>query len=463
MGKVHVMIVEKNRLKVGTFLTGTRQKSDRETTMREAFLKDIREALNNLYDPDHLRKSPLVQSLGLSSRQEAPLALRRLLEDAIHTLKPSGGSAIQSQARRSYNLLLYRYVEQFSQKEVAEQLGVSVRQYQREQQIALNLLAAYLEEKYTVFSGNSEPSEIETAPKSAPASVFAAQDLSWMFEPSQEKTCLFSEALKGILQLIDPLAKRYQAEIQVQAPEDLPVISVHPEALRQMLVPVLGAAIHCTSSGSVSIKVRPMEWDLYVEVRSSGSVADLAIVESDLQGLEIARDIIERSGGALEIDIGDPVLAPWTNAEKNLTGIDSGLAKNFLARIYLPTLESLPVLVIDDSPDNLQLLNRYLTNTRYCMIGSGEPEKASEMAESSQPRVIVLDLMMPRVDGWEVLSLLKRQPPTADIPVIVCSILPQEELALALGASEFLRKPVIRESFLQALDRCAAGSETGVR
>jgi CheY-like chemotaxis protein len=69
------------------------------------------------------------------------------------------------------------------------------------------------------------------------------------------------------------------------------------------------------------------------------------------------------------------------------------------------------------------------------------------------PQAILLDVMMPQVDGWKVLARLRQHPATEQIPVIVCTIMAQEELALALGAGGFLRKPVSRQDFLDALDR----------
>jgi CheY-like chemotaxis protein len=64
----------------------------------------------------------------------------------------------------------------------------------------------------------------------------------------------------------------------------------------------------------------------------------------------------------------------------------------------------------------------------------------------------VLDVMMPEVDGWKVLAQLRQHPATADLPILVCTILPQEEIALDMGASGFHSKPVTRQQFLAALD-----------
>lgn len=108
----------------------------------------------------------------------------------------------------------------------------------------------------------------------------------------------------------------------------------------------------------------------------------------------------------------------------------------------LPTRASLPVLVIEDCLDTIRLLERYVADTRYCLVSTNDPQQAISMVESSAPRVILIDVMMPRVDGWTLLQRLRNHPLTANIPVVICSILRQEELALSLGASAYLRKPM---------------------
>ena len=70
-----------------------------------------------------------------------------------------------------------------------------------------------------------------------------------------------------------------------------------------------------------------------------------------------------------------------------------------------------------------------------------------------QPSLIILDVMMHNVDGWQVLSELRHDPATSHIPVVVCTVLPLEEMALALGANAFLQKPVSQQQFLHVLDR----------
>jgi len=119
----------------------------------------------------------------------------------------------------------------------------------------------------------------------------------------------------------------------------------------------------------------------------------------------------------------------------------------------VPALEQLPVLVVDDNADTLQLLRRYTAGTRYQLITTQDPTQALSLAERFTPRLVVLDVMMPQMDGWKVLAQLRQNPLTGRVPIIVCTIIAQQEMALALGASDFVRKPVTRQAFLSALDR----------
>jgi CheY-like chemotaxis protein len=116
-------------------------------------------------------------------------------------------------------------------------------------------------------------------------------------------------------------------------------------------------------------------------------------------------------------------------------------------------------MVIDDNLDFIQLIERYLTGTRYKTISERNPRQTVASAEQNHPDLIILDVMMPNMDGWEVLGRLRRHPATAQIPVIVCSIVPQRELALSLGAANFMRKPLSQEALLAVLDHQTALSE----
>jgi CheY-like chemotaxis protein len=125
----------------------------------------------------------------------------------------------------------------------------------------------------------------------------------------------------------------------------------------------------------------------------------------------------------------------------------------FAAKITLPTLEQATVLVIDDNADTRQLFRRYLSGGHYRFVSASNAEEGLALALELMPQLIVLDVMMPGQDGWALLGQLREHPQTDHIPVIVSTILPQEELALDLGAADFIRKPVSQTALLSALDR----------
>ena len=121
----------------------------------------------------------------------------------------------------------------------------------------------------------------------------------------------------------------------------------------------------------------------------------------------------------------------------------------------LPTARQIEVLAIEDNLDTLQLWQRYVQHTPYHLVGVRDPAGAMRAARETPPDVVMLDVMMPGTDGWELLGQLRNHPATSEIRIVVCTVLPQEELALSLGANAFVRKPATREEFLQAL-----GSQT---
>ena len=120
--------------------------------MDEIFINDLRKALNSLYDLNHLRQNPLCQVFGDGDPFDASFGLQHVLEEAIAALKPKKEETQGTYAWETYELLALRYLQQFSQKEVADQLGVSLSQMNRVQQKAVETLAAYLWEKYNLAS-----------------------------------------------------------------------------------------------------------------------------------------------------------------------------------------------------------------------------------------------------------------------------------------------------------------------
>ncbi|HVA91014.1 MAG TPA: response regulator [Chloroflexota bacterium] len=117
--------------------------------------------------------------------------------------------------------------------------------------------------------------------------------------------------------------------------------------------------------------------------------------------------------------------------------------------------EARTVLVVDDDPEVRYILQRYLEGAGFAVLLAASGAEGLRMARDHHPRAITLDIMMPGMDGWDVLRALKADPAIADIPVIICSILDNRELGYSLGAVEYLVKPVARQDVIAAIGRLA--------
>ena len=123
-----------------------------------------------------------------------------------------------------------------------------------------------------------------------------------------------------------------------------------------------------------------------------------------------------------------------------------------------PDSEALPagvgaVLVIDDDPTVRELLQRSLTREGIRVVSAAGGEEGLRLARELRPSAITLDVMMPGMDGWAVLTALKADADLADIPVIMLTIVEDKNLAYALGASDYLTKPVDRDRLVAVLQK----------
>ncbi len=111
------------------------------------------------------------------------------------------------------------------------------------------------------------------------------------------------------------------------------------------------------------------------------------------------------------------------------------------------------VLVIDDDPQVHDLVSRYLTKEGFCVAAALNGEDGLRLAAEVHPVAITLDVMLPRIDGWSVITSLKADPALAAIPVIFLTMLDQKVLGYSLGAADFLVKPVDRAVLLRTIAR----------
>ena len=407
---------------------------------REEFLEYLREALNHLYDADRLRRSPLAALFGVADRFDAASALQRILIEAIAALKPSAGESQQSPAWQIYEPLFYRYVEQLSADEVAEQLGIGTRHLRRWQSAAQEALADHLWQQFDLARQDTSGASEIVVPADYPTSL--REELAWLKEISGTATADLADTLPPILDLAGKLAAQYAVSLDLMLPDSLPRVGAAPVAVRQTLISLLSVVIPRAAGGRVSMSVQPAGWDVEIRLACPQYTAGPQPPRTgETDNLNAAHQMADLCGFSLRL---------------------SADARGFDAALIIPALEQVPVLAIDDSADALQLLQRYAAGTRYRLIASQNPEEALALAAKHSPQIIMLDVMMPHVDGWEILGRLRQHPLTAGVPIVVCTILAQRDLAVLLGASDFLRKPFTRADFLAALDGKLGTSDQGL-
>lgn len=407
------------------------------------FLAELRKLLQQLYDPTALRHSPLIALLGLKSQSNPHTALRRVLIEAIQALKPTNDVPPYANAWRVYHILQNRYVEHFSQQALASNLGLSIRQLRRQERLAEETLADYLWHKYNLESsiGHRPSPSDKQIPLSEPC-LPKGEELDWLRESLPSQIGQVGEIVEFVLRVADPLIRSLDVQVEHTLPEGLPLLAGQICIAKQGLLNLVSAAAQLAAGGLIQLSFAADGRGLCIQLCANIHSHAVAIDESSAvtAQIEMASKLLEMFGGHLEI---------VKDKERHL----------LTARIWLPAVTNVPILAIDDNADTLRLFERYLTGSHYHLVGVREPEQALKVIEKSVPRVILLDIMLPNIDGWDTLGRLREHPLTQDVPIIVCTILPQEQLALMLGAAAFLRKPVSREQLLAALDHQLMVSE----
>jgi CheY-like chemotaxis protein len=118
-----------------------------------------------------------------------------------------------------------------------------------------------------------------------------------------------------------------------------------------------------------------------------------------------------------------------------------------------------PVIVaIDDDQDALEVLQGYLEAAQFSVYGACNANDGLKLAHELHPVLITLDLLMPNIDGWQMLESLRRDPVTAPIPVLLVSAIDESERAKTAGANGFLRKPAPQAMLLSEVQRLVTGT-----
>ena len=278
---------------------------------------------------------------------------------------------------------------------------------------------------------------------------------------------LLLEELQGLIQ---PQADKKSIDLVFNT-QDLPETLYSDQSkLRQILLNLIGNAIKFTSQGSVTVSTHLLPEAIIFEVKDTGvgigEIHQAKIFEAFSQ-IE-SGDTKTHEGTGLGLAISQQFI-DMLNGEIT---VESNLGEGSCFRVQIPVNEmssvsrttslvnevnvtangsNRRVMVIDDHPETLKLLTTYLKQEKYEVICCQRSTEAVELAKLHQPFAITLDILMPEQDGWSTLAALKSHPETSQIPVIIVSILDEQNLGLSLGAVDYIQKPISAENLNNAL------------
>jgi signal transduction histidine kinase/DNA-binding response OmpR family regulator len=289
------------------------------------------------------------------------------------------------------------------------------------------------------------------------------------------------ESLEYCLSMVRERALQQRVLLSLEVEPEVGLLDADRLRFRQVVLNLLANAVKFTPEGGrVDVRAFIRGQDLVILVTDTGvgvSVEDRQRIFDAFQqgtqsgqiegtglGLTLSKRILEMHGGriwveseagrgstfGIELPAGPEQLA--ANSEPQASQ-DSGI-------ILEPALGSRPtVVVVEDDRRSFDLLRTYLEAAGARVVSAGDGEEGLDTVRRLSPAGVVLDILLPGIDGWDVLAQLKADPGTAAIPVVVVSMLDERGRGFALGATEYLVKPVGKEQLLAALYRAAAMPE----
>jgi GAF domain-containing protein/CheY-like chemotaxis protein len=279
--------------------------------------------------------------------------------------------------------------------------------------------------------------------------------------------------VREIAAVIQPLAAKNANRLDVHCPDAIGTMHADLTKVRQALFNLLSNACKFTERGTISLAVAreavdgldsivfgvgdtgigmtPEQIAKLFEAFSQADAATTRRYGGTGLGLALSRRLCRMMGGDVTVES------------------EAGQGSTFTLRLPASVAESVEepatpspaadpassgvgtVLVIDDEAAVRDLMQRFLTREGFRVVAAPGGEEGLRRARELRPDAITLDVMMPGMDGWAVLSALKADPDVADIPVVMLTIVDDKNLGYALGASDYLTKPIDRERLVTVL------------
>jgi signal transduction histidine kinase/CheY-like chemotaxis protein len=290
------------------------------------------------------------------------------------------------------------------------------------------------------------------------------------------ETFSIPEMIADVVNTIQPLADKNANRLVVQCDDNIGTMTADLTKVRQSLFNLLSNACKFTDQGQITLEAEKVDKQgiehVLFRVKDTGigisanQIGNLfeSFTQADSStkrkyggtglGLTISRRFCELMGGDIEVS---SVLNEGTTFTIVLPAIVQDPNALPPERLDLSSLDAPApngtVLVIEDDSSTRELISRFLEKDGYRVVRARDGKEGLELAVKIQPDVITLDLILPSLDGWHVLTSLKTNPELKDIPVIIISVTDDKEMGYMLGASEFITKPIEREQLVRVVKK----------
>ncbi|WP_017294951.1 response regulator [Geminocystis herdmanii] len=293
-----------------------------------------------------------------------------------------------------------------------------------------------------------------------------------------------NKIIQEIVITIQPLIEKNNNTLEVHYPDDLGFMTADVTKIRQNTFNLLSNASKFTQNGTITMTIdrylkETQEW-IRFEIKDTGigmnpqQQAKLfnAFSQADASttrkyggtglGLTITKKFTEMMGGYILLDSEEGKGTTFTiHLPSEVKDIKSEVTQVMTEKTQDNSnlQQTKKILVIDDDISTHDVISRYLANGNFEITSTTDPSEALQLARKIQPNVIILDVVMPKIDGWSVLSELKADSELSSIPVIMATFLSDRTMGYTLGATDYLTKPLNQNQLKTILDKYNTFSE----
>ncbi|MBN2500259.1 MAG: response regulator [Anaerolineales bacterium] len=390
---------------------------DPQNDIPDDFIEQVKDVLENLYDIPYLQRHALaafINTEAASAKRLQGQTLRRKILELLEYLSPGVSVNFRSPQARLYNLLHLRYVEGMTVQQAANKLGISPRQAYRDLRKGEERIAMLLWEEIH-SEGGTEIDELAANHEEIEMPAYS---------PKMSRVNINSLVLQS-LKAVSSLAELRSIAVAFSEAQSAAFFYSDPVVAQQIITSVISHTLQSIQNCELGIAIEE---------------------KADKLHLILSFDHARPDGDSVILD----------QATKTLTSKLGWVIEEYAedARHHVAvqiSSQKASILVIDDNEGIIDLFKRFLVGVECQVIGATDSGEGIRQAKTVKPDVVFLDVMMPDVDGWEVLQILRNHESTRRIPVVICSVFNDPELALSLGAEQVMSKPIRQENLIAVL------------